>query len=245
MSACVQECVCVCVCVCLCVCVSVRSKWVSCIQKFLWLMYHSGEMEVNTPTHIQYAETHTHTHTGKGVRPPQVSRHRDQWMKTLCCSWSLIKDPLQWLYVILSSSSLSALTVQHCATELKRIYTSNTVRTHLFCTLCAKKQLSFSPWLQGENIQKSLKLLLVWVRHSSAKGKQAVPLESLFKESDSQWAPPLSAGANGEAAMSRTKTSQARPFLHTRQKNAQAAACYCHRRRSGCLGKRQKWQELR
>ena len=35
--------------------------------------------------------------------------------------------------------------------------------------------------------RSALKLLFVLVRHSSAKGKQAVLLESLFKESDSPW----------------------------------------------------------
>lgn len=70
------------------------------------------------------------------------------------------------------------------------------------------------------------------------EGKQAVLLESLFKESDRRWVPPLSAPSNGEDGLSHTKTSQARPFLHTRQKNARTAACYCHRRCSGCLGKK-------
>lgn len=64
----------------------------------------------------------------------------------------------------------------------------------------------------------------VWVQHSSAEGKQAVLLESLFKESASRRVPPLSAPANRESALSPTKTSQPRPFLHTRQKNAQGCS---------------------
>lgn len=66
----------------------------------------------------------------------------------------------------------------------------------------------------------SLRLPFVWLQCSNTKGKQAVLLESLFKESQSWWAPPTLATANRESALSRTKTSQARPFLHTRQKNA-------------------------
>lgn len=67
----------------------------------------------------------------------------------------------------------------------------------------------------------SLRLPFVWLQHSNMKGKQAVLLESLFKESQSWWAPPTPTPANRESALSRTKTSQARPFVHTRQKNAQ------------------------
>lgn len=67
----------------------------------------------------------------------------------------------------------------------------------------------------------SLRLPFVWLQHSNTKGKQAVLLESLFKESQSRWAPPTPTPANRESALSRTKTSQAGPFVHTRQKNVQ------------------------
>lgn len=78
----------------------------------------------------------------------------------------------------------------------------------------------------------------VWVQHSSAKGKQAVLLESLFKESDSQRVPPLSAPANRESTPSCTKTSQARPFLHTRQKNAQGCSLLLSQTLPGMFGEK-------
>lgn len=77
------------------------------------------------------------------------------------------------------------------------------------------------PYLGFRQKYLSLRHPFVWLQHSNTKGKQAVLQESLFKESQSWWVPPTPAPANRESAPSRTKTSQARPFLHTRQKNVQ------------------------
>lgn len=135
------------------------------------------------------------------------------------------------------------LTVQHCATKSTRMYTSSPPNTHFFTLYIVLTQSSgknnFVSYLGFR--QKYLEVQqtpFVWVQHSSAKGKQAVLLESLFKESDSRRVPPLSATANGESALSHTKTSQPRPFLHTRQKNAQGCSLPLPQTRLGMFGEK-------
>lgn len=137
---------------------------------------------------------------------------------------------------------LSAPAAQHWTTEPKRIYTSSSFKTH-FYTICTILQSngknSFLSYLGFR--QKYLEVPqtpLVGFQRSSAKGKQAILLESLFKESDSQLVPPLLTPANRESALSPTKTSQTRPFLHTRQKNAQGCSSLLPQTLQGMFGKR-------
>lgn len=127
---------------------------------------------------------------------------------------AFIKDPHLRLSV--------ALTAQHC-TEPRDLQTHFLHYTYIF--IQSSEENNFLSYLTfRQKYLKPLKFPFVWVQHSSARGKQALLLESLFKESDLQWVPPTPAPANGVSAPSCTKTSQARPFLHTRQKNAQCCS---------------------
>lgn len=93
----------------------------------------------------------------------------------------------------------------------------------------------FLPWLQAGNIRKSSSVAAT--QQCRLRGKQTVLLESLFKESDSRRAPPLSIPTNRESALSPTKTSQPRPFLHTRRKNAQGCSLLLPQRQLGMFGR--------
>lgn len=90
----------------------------------------------------------------------------------------------------------------------------------------------------GRNIWKSLKLPLSGSNTAVRKGKRAVLLESLFKESDSRRVPPTSAAANRDPALSCSQTSQARPFLHTRQKNAHGCSLLLPQTQPGMFGRK-------
>lgn len=77
------------------------------------------------------------------------------------------------------------MTVQQCTTEHKRSYTSSPFNTPFILEMNVTRKTNFLPYLGFR--QKFLEVPetpFVWVQHSSAKGKQAVLLKSLFKESD-------------------------------------------------------------
>lgn len=132
------------------------------------------------------------------------------------CSWS------DSFHQRSTSEALLALTAQYC-TEPWDLQTHFLHYTYIF--IQSSEENNFLSYLTfRQKYLKPLKFPFVWVQHSSARGKQAVLLESLFKESDLQWVPPTPAPSNGVFAPSCTKTSQARPFLHTRQKNAQCCS---------------------
>lgn len=103
-----------------------------------------------------------------------------------------------------------------------------------FCSIQCGKTAFILTLASGRNIWGVLQTPFIWTRNSS--GKRSRHWKVCSKNHTPSGSLPLSIPTNGETVLSCTKTSQARPFLHTRQKNAQATARYCHRRCSGCLG---------
>lgn len=162
------------------------------------------------------------------------------WGRSPCTwlrGWSphrcAIKDPYQRLSVSLSTDSwtLNDWTQdsppQHIFWHYTYYLCGPTVRITFLLTLAS-----------GRNIWKSLKLPLSGSNTAVRKGKRAVLLESLFKESDSRRVPPTSAPANREPALSCSQTSQARPFLHTRQKNAHGCSLLLPQTQPGMFGRK-------
>lgn len=136
------------------VCVDLNGS--AAFKEFLCLMCRSDGMEVNTC--IQYFHTactniHTVSQVNNLYRSLSTLINRWQSVAFVADLATYIKDPLQRLTVTLSSSSLSALTVEHCTTKPQRNYTSSPYKHFFFFTLCILqwlKQLTFSPWFQVE-----------------------------------------------------------------------------------------------
>lgn len=137
------------------------------------------------------------------------------------------------------------LTVQRCATKSTRMYTSSPPDTHLLhCISLLRSRVVrttlFLTLASGRNIWKSSKLLLSGSNTAVQKGsRQSYWKVCLKNQTPSESLPFLPRPIGNPPCPIQRHPSPGRFSIQGKRMH-KAAACRCHRRGSGCLGKRQK-----